>query len=100
MVGGTCARCQAVAVLDALAHAVRQLGGAISDIVRTRVLVRREADCEDVSHVHGRLFWAEGARPTNTTIVVPGLIGDEFLVEMGSPRPSCAAEGPLSWLSR
>lgn len=54
----------------------------MSDVVRTRVMVRREDVCEPVSLAHGWAFAAcEGVRPANT-LVTAGLIGDAFLVEI------------------
>lgn len=50
-------------------------------MVRTRIIVRNEEDCEEVSRAHGWAFECLGVRPANT-LVVSGLIGDEFLVEI------------------
>lgn len=54
----------------------------MSDVVRTRVMVRSEDICEPVSLAHGWAFEScEGIRPANT-LVTAGLIGDLFLVEI------------------
>lgn len=66
-------------ILDKIEKAIVQLGGALSDVVRTRVYVRRAADWEPVALVHGERFGA--IRPANT-LVQAGLIGDEYLVEI------------------
>lgn len=80
--GGTCARCQTVAALDIIERSVKKLGGRMSDVVRTRVMVRREELCEPVSVAHGWVFQScLGIRPANT-LVTAGLIGDDFLVEI------------------
>lgn len=80
--GGTCARCQTVAALDIIERSVKKLGGKMSDVVRTRVMVRREELCEPVSLAHGWMFQScLGVRPANT-LVTAGLIGDDFLVEI------------------
>lgn len=80
--GGTCARCQTVAALDIIERSVKKLGGRMSDIVRTRVMVRGEELCEPVSLAHGWMFQScLGIRPANT-LVTAGLIGDDFLVEI------------------
>lgn len=70
-----------VAALDIIARAVKRLGGRMSDIVRTRVVIRPEVQCEPVSAAHGWVFHCEKAHPSNT-LVTAGLIGDEFLVEV------------------
>lgn len=54
----------------------------MSDVVRTRVMVRREELCEPVSLAHGWMFQScLGIRPSNT-LTTAGLIGDQFLVEI------------------
>lgn len=79
--GGKSARSQAVAVIDIISSALQTLGGSLSDVVRTRIIIRREKDCEEVSLAHGWAFKCVGVKPANT-LVVSGLIGDEFLVEI------------------
>ncbi len=64
--GGGCARCQTIAILDIISRAVRKLGGAMADVVRTRVIIRKEEDCEQISLAHGWVFRCEGVRPSNT----------------------------------
>ena len=81
MLGGTSARSQTVAILDIIANAIQRLGGSLSDVVCTRIMVRREEDCEEVSMAHGWAFNCVGIKPANT-FVVSGLIGDEYLVEI------------------
>lgn len=41
----------------------------------------KQADCEAVSRAHGWAFNCVGIRPANT-LVVSGLIGEEYLVEI------------------
>lgn len=54
----------------------------MSDVVRTRVMLRREELCEPVSLAHGWMFQScLGVRPANT-LVTAGLIGNDFLVEI------------------
>ncbi|KAI0134741.1 NADP-dependent oxidoreductase domain-containing protein [Xylariales sp. AK1849] len=81
VLGGQSARCQTVAILDIINQAIKALGGSMSDVVRTRIMVRDEADCEEVSKAHGWFFYCEGVRPSNT-LVTAGLIGSEYLVEI------------------
>ncbi|TVY87348.1 Flagellar radial spoke protein, partial [Lachnellula willkommii] len=79
--GAISARSQTVAVLDIIARAIQTLGGSLSDVVRTRIIIRNPEDCEEVSRAHGWAFKCVGIRPANT-LIVSGLVGSEFLVEI------------------
>ncbi|KAI0156767.1 NADP-dependent oxidoreductase domain-containing protein [Xylariaceae sp. FL1272] len=79
--GGTSARSQTVAIMDIISRALKALGGSLSDVVRTRVIIKNEADSEDISQAHGWVFRCEGIRPSNTLFVAQ-LIGAEYLVEI------------------
>ncbi|KAJ8114083.1 hypothetical protein ONZ43_g4993 [Nemania bipapillata] len=81
VLGGSSARSQTVAILDIISRAVKAVGGDLSDIVRTRVMVRNEIDCEEVSRAHGWAFQCEGIRPANM-LIVANLVGAEYLVEI------------------
>ncbi|GKT41149.1 flagellar radial spoke protein 5 [Colletotrichum spaethianum] len=81
VVGGTSARSQTVAVFDIIERAVKRLGGSMSDVVRTRVMIRREEDVVGVSEAHGWVFKCHRVWPANT-LTTAGLIGDEMLVEI------------------
>ena len=70
---------QARFIIDTIEAAIGQLGGALRDVVRTRVYVRNIADWEAVARVHGERFGA--IRPANT-LVQAQLVGDEYLVEI------------------
>ena len=70
-----------MAVLDTITRAIQMLGGSLSDVVRTRIMVRNPEDCEEVSRAHGWAFKCVGIRPSNT-LLVSGLIGSRFLVEI------------------
>ncbi|MCB1491012.1 MAG: aldo/keto reductase [Rhodobiaceae bacterium] len=69
---------QATYALDKIAAAITSLGGALDNVVRTRIYVSNEDDWEPVSQVHRRYFGA--VRPANT-LVKAGLIGP-YLVEI------------------
>ncbi|KAI0856450.1 NADP-dependent oxidoreductase domain-containing protein [Xylaria cubensis] len=81
VLGGHSARSQTVAIFDIISRALKALGGTLSDVVRTRVVVKDEADCEDVSRAHGWVFQCQGIRPSNT-LFVANLVGTEYLVEI------------------
>lgn len=54
----------------------------MSDVVKTRIMIRKEEMCEPVSAAHGWAFEScEGIRPANT-LIVASLIGEAFLVEI------------------
>lgn len=65
--------------LDKIETAIRQLGGSLRDVVRTRVYVRHHADWEVVARIHGERF--RGIKPANT-FVQAGLIPEHYLVEI------------------
>ena len=65
---------QATYILDKIAGAIKAAGGKIEDVVRTRVYLSKESDCEAVALAHGRVFG--DIRPANTLFVVGGLIGN------------------------
>ncbi|MEO6610279.1 MAG: aldo/keto reductase [Aestuariivirga sp.] len=68
------AAAQTTYILDKIAASITAAGGKIDDVVRTRVYLRKESDCEEVSLAHGRVFGK--IMPANTLIVAGGLIGD------------------------
>lgn len=95
-VGGTSARSQAVHVIDVMENALKALGSSLADVVRTRIMVREEAVCEEVSRAHGWAFGSVGVRPANT-FVTAGLIGSEMLVEIeAEAEVGCSANGVMS----
>lgn len=81
VIGGASARSQAVAALDIISDALQALGGSLSDVVRTRIIVTRADDCDEVTRAHGWAFKCAGVRPT-ATLVISGLIDSRFLVEI------------------
>jgi enamine deaminase RidA (YjgF/YER057c/UK114 family) len=44
-------------------------------------MVQNLEDCEEISRAHGWAFGCVGVRPSNT-LVMAGLVGPEFLVEI------------------
>ena len=66
-------------VIDKIESALNSLGANLSDVVRTRIYVSDEADCDAISRVHGERF--SEIRPANT-LVVAKLIGSQYLVEI------------------
>lgn len=79
VIGGSDPAAQAHFVIDKIEGALQSLGGALADVVRTRVYVRNIADWADVARVHGARFGA--IQPANT-LVAATLVGEEYLVEI------------------
>lgn len=78
-IGGTDAAAQTHFVIDKIEGALESLGAALTDVVRTRVFVKRMADWEAVARAHGERFAA--IQPANT-LVQADLVGDAYLVEI------------------
>lgn len=66
-------------IIDKIEAAINQLGGTLSDVVRTRIYVRNIEQWETVAQAHGERF--AHIRPVNT-LVQAILVGDEYLVEI------------------
>ena len=70
---------QMIYIMQKIEQAIQLLWWSLDDIIKTRIYIRNQEDCEKIVRVHGKLFrWRE---PANTTIQAD-LIGDEFLVEV------------------
>ena len=79
LVGADDPAAQARYAVDKIEAAIRQLGGRLEDVVRTRVYVSDVAHWEPVARVHGERFGH--IRPANT-LVEARLVGPEYLVEI------------------
>jgi enamine deaminase RidA (YjgF/YER057c/UK114 family) len=79
LVGGDDPAAQAAYALDKIEAAMRSLGGALEDVVRTRVYVSNIRHWEAVARVHGQRF--AHIRPANT-LIEARLVGPEYLVEI------------------
>ncbi len=78
-IGGQDAAAQTVFAIDKIEGALQSLGGALTDVIRTRIYVRHVRDWEAVARAHGERFGR--IQPANT-LVGAELIGDEYLVEI------------------
>lgn len=81
---------QARFALDKIEKAIRDLGGTLGDVVRTRIFIVRMADWEEVAKVHGDRFGK--IRPANT-LVRADLIDDAYLVEIEAEAVVGSAKG-------
>jgi len=60
--------------------ALEDAGSCLSDVVRTRLLLRNIDDWEKVAEVHGELF--RDVRPASTIVEVSRFIDPDWLVEI------------------
>ena len=70
---------QTRAILEIIKSAVEELGGDLSDIVRTRIYVKDIAHWQEVARVHGEYF--ADIRPA-CALVEARLVDDALLVEI------------------
>jgi len=70
---------QARRCLEIVAEALREAGGSLDDVVRTRLLLTDAAHAPEVLRAHGEAFAT--ARPACTGVVV-GLLDPRWLVEI------------------
>jgi len=96
-IGENDAEVQAVYILDKLEASIKALGGSLEDVVRTRIYLANEADCDAVSKVHGRYFGH--VKPANTLFEISRLIGPytveieaEAILPADSPPPVTSDE--------
>jgi enamine deaminase RidA (YjgF/YER057c/UK114 family) len=71
---------QARRCLEIIERALADAGVALTDVVRTRILLTRIEDWEAVTRVHGEVFGA--IRPANTVMQVTRFIDPAWLVEI------------------
>lgn len=79
LIGGDDPAAQARFIFQKIERALNQLGGQLSDVVRTRVFVSDIRHWEAVARVHGEVFG--NIRPANT-LVQAQLVGEQYLVEI------------------
>ena len=71
---------QARRCLEIIQTAIEELGGELSDVTRTRILLTRIEDWERVAAVHGEFFG--DIRPANTIMQVVRFIDPDWLIEI------------------
>ena len=71
---------QAVRAIEIIAAALKEAGGSLEDVVRTRIYVTARRHCDEVGRAHGRFF--TDIRPACAMVIVAGLVDPAMLVEI------------------
>ncbi len=71
---------QAKQAISNVEAALREAGGSLSDVVRTRMFVTDITRFEEVARAHSEAFGE--VRPAATLVAVPALVTPELLVEI------------------
>lgn len=67
-------------IIRKIERALQELGSSLEDVVRTRIYLVNKDQWEPVAKAHGDIF--DEIRPANTLIVIAGLVGEGYLVEI------------------
>ncbi|MCH7948534.1 MAG: RidA family protein [candidate division Zixibacteria bacterium] len=78
---------QAKRCLEIIATAIKDAGGRLENVFRTRMYITDAADQEKVGRAHGEYFGE--IKPASTMVVVKALVRDDWLVEI---EADCYAE--------
>jgi enamine deaminase RidA (YjgF/YER057c/UK114 family) len=74
-VAGQARRC-----LEIIQSAIEELGGTLSNVTRTRILLTRIEDWQQVAAIHGEFFGS--IRPASTVVQVVRFIDPDWLIEI------------------
>ena len=71
---------QTKVIIEIMAKAIRELGGDLTDVVRTRMFITHIEDFEVVGKAHGEYF--RDIKPASTLVEVSALVHPDMLVEI------------------
>lgn len=71
---------QAIRCLEIIKKAIEDLGGKMSDVVRTRMYLTDLSKQDEIGRAHGQFF--RDSRPAATMIGVSGFVRDDWYVEI------------------
>jgi len=71
---------QAKRCLEIIAKAIKDAGGRLENVFRTRMYITDAADQEKIGRAHGEYFGQ--IKPASTMVVVKALVRDDWLVEI------------------
>lgn len=80
LIGDGSAYQQAAFIFAKIEKALRDAGGSLTDVIRTRMYVTGSHVIDDVLKAHGEVF--RGIRPVATLVVVSALVDNRLLVEI------------------
>ncbi len=78
---------QAKRCLEIIATAIKEAGGRLENVFRTRMYITNASDQDNVGRAHGEYFGE--IKPASTMVVVKALVRDDWLVEI---EADCYAE--------
>ena len=78
---------QAKRCLEIIATAIKEAGGRLENVFRTRMYITDAANQDNVGRAHGEYFGE--IKPASTMVVVKALVRDDWLVEI---EADCYAE--------
>ena len=67
-------------IFTKIENALKELGGSLQDVVRTRMFVTKISEWEAIGKAHAEFF--KNIRPVTTMLEVSSLIDDELLIEI------------------
>jgi len=80
LVGEVDVYAQSKCIFEKIEKALKQLGGSLKDVVRTRMFVINIADWELIGKAHGEFF--KTIKPVATMVQVQRLIDEKLLIEI------------------
>ena len=67
-------------IIQKIEKALKEAGGTLHDVIRTRIYVTKIADWDSVGRAHGEFF--KDIKPVTTLVEVKSLIDPNFVVEI------------------